>query len=57
MFMEEKNNNKIEVDAIDNVYKNAHIAIQSISDVLKMTEDEAFKKELITAALYNWREQ
>ena len=46
MFMEEKNNNKIEVDAIDNVYKNAHIAIQSISDVLKMTEDEAFKKEL-----------
>ena len=38
--------NKIETDAIDNVYKNAHIALQSISDVLKLSEDEAFKNEL-----------
>ena len=38
--------NKIEVDAIDNVYKNAHIALQSIADVLKMTDDECFKREL-----------
>ena len=44
--MEEENKNKIEVDAIDNVYKNAHIALQSISDVLKITDDENFKREL-----------
>lgn len=37
---------KIETDAIDNVYKNAHIAIQSISDVLPLVDDAEFEKEL-----------
>ncbi|MBO7368713.1 MAG: hypothetical protein J6U25_00315 [Clostridia bacterium] len=38
--------NKIEIEAVDNVYKNAHIALQSISDVLNITEDDKFKQEL-----------
>ena len=38
--------NQIEVDAIDNVYKNAHIALQSISDVLPLTSDAEFEREL-----------
>ena len=35
-----------EIDCIDNLYKNAHIAIQSISDVLPDCKDEEFEKEL-----------
>lgn len=38
--------NQIEIDAIDNVYKNAHIAIQSISDVLPLCADKEFSREL-----------
>lgn len=37
---------KTETDAIDNVYKNAHIAIQSISDVLPLASDAEFIREL-----------
>ena len=32
--------------AITDVYKNAHIALQSISDILPAVEDEKLKKEL-----------
>ncbi len=32
--------------AINDVYKNAHIALQSISDVLSSVEDEQLKQEL-----------
>ncbi len=32
--------------AINDVYKNAHIALQSISDLLPSVEDEELKKEL-----------
>lgn len=38
--------NKIEIEAINNAYKNAHIALQSISDILKICEDDEFKQEL-----------
>lgn len=32
--------------ALNDIYKNAHIALQSISDVLPAVEDEQLKKEL-----------
>lgn len=32
--------------AINDVYKNAHIALQSIEDILPQVEDEGLKKEL-----------
>ena len=32
--------------AINDVYKNAHLALQSISDILPAVEDDEFKKEL-----------
>ena len=38
--------NKTEIDCIDNLYKNAHIAIQSISDVLPDCKDAEFEREL-----------
>lgn len=41
--MEENNFNQ---KAITDVYKNAHIALQSISDLLPEVEDEDVKKEL-----------
>lgn len=41
--MTEKDYNK---KAVNDVYKNAHIALQSISDLLPEVEDEGLKKEL-----------
>ncbi len=38
--------NNVNRKAITDVYKNAHIALQSISDVLPAVEDEKLKKEL-----------
>ena len=38
--------NQTEIDCIDNVYKNAHIALQSISDVLPDCKDTDFEREL-----------
>ena len=32
--------------AINDIYKNAHIALQSIEDILPQVEDEGLKKEL-----------
>lgn len=42
-FMISENVNR---KAITDVYKNAHIALQSISDILPAVEDENLKKEL-----------
>ncbi len=41
--MDEKN---YEHRAINDIYKNAHIALQSISDILPTASDEELKKEL-----------
>ena len=38
--------NNYEHKALNDVYKNAHIALQSISDILPSTDDEELKKEL-----------
>lgn len=38
--------NEYNKKAINDVYKNAHIALQSIQDLLPQVEDEALKKEL-----------
>lgn len=38
--------NNLTSQVIDNVYKNAHIALQSISNVLPEAEDGALKREL-----------
>ncbi len=40
------NINDYEIKAINDVYKNAHIALQSISDLLPSVEDEELKSEL-----------
>ena len=37
---------KTEVDALDNLYKNAHIALQSITNVMDVCPDGEFKNEL-----------
>lgn len=37
---------QLEIDCIDNVYKNAHIALQSISDLLPACKDGDFEREL-----------
>ena len=42
-FMQKEN---VNYKAITDVYKNAHIALQSISDILPAVEDEELKKEL-----------
>jgi len=39
-------NRKINEDTLHNIYKNAHIALQSISDLLPEVHDEALKNEL-----------
>lgn len=39
-------NSELNTKAINDVYKNAHIALQSISDLLPSVEDEELKKEL-----------
>lgn len=39
-------NSNVNCKAITDVYKNAHIALQSISDILPAVEDEKLKKEL-----------
>ncbi len=39
-------NRKINEETLNNLYKNAHIALQSISDLLPETDDEKMKKEL-----------
>lgn len=38
--------NDYNVKAVNDVYKNAHIALQSISDLLPSVDDEELKKEL-----------
>ena len=38
--------NEYNVKAINDVYKNAHLALQSISDLLPAVEDEDIKEEL-----------
>ena len=38
--------NDYNVKAINDVYKNAHIALQSISDILSSVDDEELKREL-----------
>ncbi len=38
--------NDYEIKAINDVYKNAHIALQSISDLLPSVDDEELKAEL-----------
>ncbi len=37
---------EIEIESINNVYKNAHIALQSISNVLEEVKRQEFRKEL-----------
>ncbi len=39
--------NEYNIKAINDVYKNAHIALQSISDLLPSVENEELKKELL----------
>lgn len=39
-------NRKINEEILNNLYKNAHIALQSISDLMPETDDEMIKKEL-----------
>ena len=41
------NINDYNIRAINDVYKNAHIAMQSISDLLPAVSDQALKKELL----------
>ena len=38
--------NEYNIKALNDVYKNAHIALQSISDLLPSVENEEIKKEL-----------
>lgn len=38
--------NKINQDALNDIYRNAHVALQSISDLLPAVEDAALKEEL-----------
>jgi len=42
--MEDK---KINLESVNNIYKNAHIALQSISDVSKEVQDPGLKQELL----------
>ncbi len=44
--MQENKFNEYNKKAVTDVYKNAHIALQSISNVLPAVEDEELKKEL-----------
>ncbi len=37
---------EIEIESINNVYKNAHIALQSISNVLEEVKNNEFRREL-----------
>ena len=37
---------KINGEILNNLYKNAHIALQSISDLTEELTDEKFRKEL-----------
>lgn len=39
--------NEYNIKAINDVYKNAHIALQSISDLLPSVDNEELKKELL----------
>jgi len=39
-------NRKINEEVLNNLYKNAHIALQSISDLMPETDDEMIKNEL-----------
>ena len=39
--------NEYNIKAINDVYKNAHIALQSISDLLPSVDNEEIKKELL----------
>lgn len=41
-------NRTVNEEILNNLYKNAHIALQSISDLITETEDEKIKKELKT---------
>jgi hypothetical protein len=38
--------NDYNIKAVNDVYKNAHIALQSISDLLPEVEDEGYKTQL-----------
>ncbi|MBR5191872.1 MAG: hypothetical protein IKW33_00495 [Clostridia bacterium] len=40
------NDNNYNIKALNDTYKNAHIALQSISDLLPAVDDEDIKKEL-----------
>jgi len=39
-------NRKVNEETLNNLYKNAHIALQSISDLIPETDDEMIKTEL-----------
>jgi hypothetical protein len=39
-------NRKVNEDTLNNLYKNAHIALQSISDILPETDDKMMQAEL-----------
>lgn len=39
-------NQNVNIKALNDVYKNAHIALQSLSDILPETDDASLKKEL-----------
>ena len=43
----ENNARKKSVEVLSEIYRNAHLALQSISDILPAVEDEAIKNELL----------